>query len=204
MVEDQERRLQAGTRPIRALPAVRRGEAEMNHSGRLSLFAISIATFVATAVATRAFAGESPTLRAAGAGVSPGFCSALQTLIDAAGKDFATLRGRARGGSEHVWEGTKRLPGATDCSVYGGRPSAYTCTLYAGDVEDNADGTYEHAVSGLKDCLPASWKTTERIDGTHARTTTAVGGGRPQLRIVLRDASADAYLVELWVDAGTR
>ena len=165
---------------------------------------IRIAFIIAIALPIRVLAGESPTMRAADAGVSPGFCPGLQAIIDAAGKDFTGLRGRARGGGEHVWEGTKRLPGAIDCSVYGGRPSAYTCTLYAGDVEDNADGAYDRAVIALKDCLPGGWKTTERIDGTHARTTTAAGGGGPQVRVVSRDASADAYLVEIWVDAGRR
>ena len=159
---------------------------------------------MSVALASPAWSGESATMRAADAGVSPGFCPALRTLIDAARKDFITLRGRARARTEHVWEGTKRLPGATDCSVYGGRPSAYTCTLYAGDVEDNADGTYDRAVSALKDCLPAGWTTTERIDGMHARTTAAMASGGPQVRVVSRYVSADAYLVELWVDAGAR
>ena len=163
-----------------------------------------IALIIIVALETRVSGGESTTMRAAEAGVSPGFCPGLHSIIDAAGKDFATLRGRARAGSEHVWEGTKRLPGAIECSMYGGRPPAYTCTLYAGDGEDNADGTYDRAVSALKDCLPAGWKTTERIDGTHARTTTAAGSGGPQVRVVSRDASADAYLVELWVDAARR
>jgi hypothetical protein len=164
---------------------------------------ISVALLVTVALATTVAAGESPTMHAAEVGVSPGFCSGLRTLIDAAGSGFSTLRGRARAGAEHVWDGTKRLPGAIDCSVYGGRPAAYGCTLYAGDVEENADGAYDRAVSALKYCVPAGWTTTERVDGTHARTTSGAGSGGAQVRVVVRDASADAYLVEL-LDAGTR
>jgi hypothetical protein len=165
---------------------------------------IHIALVLTLVLTARVSAGESPTMRAATAGVSPRFCAALKAVVDAAGKSFVPLRGRSRAGGEHVWEATKRLPGAVDCSVYGGRPPAYTCTLYAGDVEENAGGTYDRAVSALKDCLPAGWKTTEQNAGTHARTTTAAGGEGPQVRVVSRDASADAYLVELWVDAGAR
>ncbi len=164
----------------------------------------AVALLVTVALATALDAAESPTMRAAEAGVSPAFCSGLRTLIHAAETGFTTLRGRARAGAEHVWDGTRRLPGAIDCSVYGGRPAAYGCTLYAGDAEDNADGVYDRAVSALKYCAPAGWKTTERVDGTHARTTSAAGSGGPQVRVVVRDASADAYLVELWVDAGAR
>jgi hypothetical protein len=164
----------------------------------------SMMVAIALLVAARAAAAESPTMRAADAGVAPGFCSALRAVVDAAERDFTALRGRARTGSEHVWNATKRLPGAIDCSVYGGRPSAYTCTLYAGDVEDNADATYERAASAVKDCLSGGSKTTERVDGTHARTTRIDRDDGLRVRVVSRDASADAYLVDVWVDAGRR
>ena len=157
---------------------------------------------ITASLAAPALASESSTMRAADAGVSPQFCPALRALVDAAGRDFSSLRGRARPGREHVWDGTKLLPGASECSVYGGQPAAYTCMLYAGDDEDNADSTYDRAVIGVKDCLPAGWTATERVDGTHARTTTAASSGGPQVRVVSRDVSGDAYLVEVWVDAG--
>ena len=156
------------------------------------------------ALAARAWAGESATLRAADAGVSPEFCPTVRALVDAAASGFAALRGPSRGGGENMWEGTKRLPGGGDCTVFGGKPPAYVCTLYAGDVEENADGAYDRAVSGLKDCLPAGWKTTEKVDGVHTRTTTAAGDPGPRARVVSRELSGDAYLVELWVDAGWR
>lgn len=165
--------------------------------------AIRVALLTA-ALATRAWADESSTLRAAVAGLSPEFCPALRALVDAAGSGFASLRGPARAGAENTWLGTKRLPGAGECLLFGGTPPAYVCTLYAGDVEENADGAYDRAASGLKDCLPAGWKTTEKVDGVHARTTTAAGGAGPSLRLVSRDVSADAYLVELWVDAAVK
>lgn len=78
------------------------------------------------------------------------------------------------------------------------------CALYAGDVEDHADGAYDRAVSAVKICLPSEWKTTEKVDGVHARTTMAARGEGPRVRVVSRDASGDAYLVELWVDAAGR
>jgi hypothetical protein len=159
---------------------------------------------IGAALAMRAWAGDSATLRAADAGVSPEFCPALRALVDAAGKDFVAVRGRARPGGEHVWDGTKRLPGASECTVYGGQPAAYSCMLYAGDAEDNADATYDRAVSALKDCLPAGWKSSEQVSGTHARTTTARGAEGPQVRVVSRDVSGDAYLVEVWVDGARR
>ena len=160
-----------------------------------------VLALLAAALAARAWAGESATMRAADAGVSPGFCPALRALVDAAGKDFTAIRGRARAGGEHVWDGTKRLPGASECTVYGGQPAAYACMLYAGDVENNADGTYDRTAAALKDCLPAGWTTSEQVNGTHARTTTAAGSGGPRVRVVEHDVSGDAYLVEVWVDA---
>ena len=108
-----------------------------------------------------------------------------------------------RGGKHIMWEGSRRLPGASDCVVFGGTPPAYACTLYAGDAEESADGAYDRAVTGVKDCLQAGWKTTENVDGVHARITTAAGATGPSIRVVSRDVSGDAYLVELWVD-GTR
>ena len=56
-------------------------------------------------------------------------------------------------------------------------------------------------MSGVKGCLGAAWKTTEKSDGEHARTTIARADSGPSLRVVSRDVSGDAYLVELWVDA---
>jgi hypothetical protein len=135
--------------------------------------------------------------------VPPDFCPALQTVVDAAPRAFASLRGPARAGGENVWEGTKRIPGGSGCTVFGGTPAAYVCTLYEGDAEDNADGAYDRTVSGVKLCLPGDWKTTEKVDGVHARTTAVAGTG-PRVRVVSRDVSGDAYLVELWVDAAAR
>ena len=62
--------------------------------------------------------------------------------VGGAANGFGSLRGKILDRGEHMWEGTKRLPGSTECSVFGGTPPAYVCTLYAGDVEENADGTY--------------------------------------------------------------
>jgi hypothetical protein len=45
---------------------------------------------------------------------------------------------------------------------------------------------------------------TAVLDGVHARTTICAGGMGPTVRVVARDASADAYLGELWVDAVAR
>ena len=160
--------------------------------------------FLLAAPAARVWAGESATLRAAVAGLSPEFCPTLRALVDAAGSGFTQLRGPSRSGGENMWEGTKRLPGGGECTLFGGTPPAYVCTLYAGDVEDNADGAYDRAVSGLKDCLAAGWKTTEKVDGTHARTSVATGNAGALVRVVSRDVSADAYLVELWVDGARR
>jgi|CXWL01.1.fsa_nt_gi hypothetical protein len=169
---------------------------------RVQATAIWVAAFLAAA-APRALAADSATLRAAEAGLAPEFCPTLQAIVAAAPDGFTSLRGKSRERGEHIWDGTKRLPGSTDCTVYGGTPPAYACTLYAGDVEENADATYESAAAGLKDCLPASWKRTEKADGTHARTTSAGDPAGPRVRVVERDASADAYLVELWVDGKT-
>jgi len=170
---------------------------------RPRMVSMCVTLLIAVALAADASGDEPPTLRAAEAGVSPGFCLALRALIDEAPGGFSALRGAARRGGEHMWEGSRRLPGASDCVVFGGTPPAYTCTLYAGDVEENADGAYDRAVTGVKDCLPAGWKTTENVDGVHARTTTAAGAAGPPVRVVSRAVSGDAYLVELWVD-GTR
>ena len=147
-----------------------------------------------------AHAGESATIRAADAGVDPQFCPALKALVTAAPSGFASLRGAAQDGGENVWQGTRRLPGAGGCLTFGGKPPAYVCTLYAGDAEDNADGVYDRAVAGTKDCL-GDWRTTENVRGVHVRTTIATGSGTPTVRVVSHDVSGDAWLVELWVDA---
>lgn len=171
---------------------------------RLRMVSMCITLLIAVALAAHASGDEPPTLRAAEAGVSPGFCPALRALVDEAPGGLTALRGAARRGGEHImWEGSRRLPGASDCVVFGGTPPAYACTLYAGDAEESADGAYDRAVTGVKDCLPAGWKTTENVDGVHARITTAAGATGPSIRVVSRDVSGDAYLVELWVD-GTR
>jgi len=166
----------------------------------MNLRSIRIA-LLTVVLAARAWAGESATMRAALAGVSPGFCPALRTLVDAAAGDFVSVRGKARAGGENVWEGTSHLPGGSECTVFGGTPAAYACNIYSGDVEDTADGAYDRTVSGVKICLSGDWKTTETVDGVHARTTTARPGWGPRVRVVSRDASGDAYLVVLWVDA---
>ena len=152
---------------------------------RPRMVSMCITLLIAVALAAHASGDEPPTLRAAEAGVSPGFCPALRALIDEAPGGLSALRGAARRGGEYImWEGSRRLPGASDCIVFGGTPPAYACTLYAGDVEENADGAYDRAVTGVKDCLPAGWKTTENVDGVHARTTTAAGAAGPSVRVV--------------------
>ena len=155
---------------------------------------------VAALVPTLVRAADTSAVRAALAGLPPDFCPSLRSLVDAAGDGFAKVRGAERPGGEHVWAGTKLLPGASECVVFGGTPPAYSCTLYAGDDGDNAAATYDRGVSALKDCLPGTWKTSEKVDGTHSRTTTATGGA-PKLRVVSHDVSGDAYMVELWIDA---
>jgi len=165
---------------------------------------ICLTLLIAVALAARASGDESPTLRAAAAGVSPDFCPALRALLDAAPGGFTPLRGAARQGGEHLWNASGPLPGASECVILGGVPPACVCTLYAGDVEGNADRAYDRAVSGVKDCVPAGWKTTEEVDGVHTRTTFAAGAAGPSIRVVSRDASGDGYLVELWVNAARR
>jgi len=161
---------------------------------------VSIVVLVC-AVRSRILAADSATLRAADAGVSPDFCPALQALVSGAAEGFGSLRGKSLERGEHMWEGTKRLPGSTECVVFGGAPPSYTCTLYAGDVEEKADGAYERGVAGVKDCLPGGWQTSEKVNGIRDRTTSARGTTGPRIRVVSRDLDADAYSVELWVDA---
>src|SRR5215510_3861393 len=155
---------------------------------------IGFASLLALCAGT-AHAGESATMRAADAGVDPEFCPALKAIVAAAPSGFASLRGAAQDGGENVWQGTRKLPGAGSCLTFGGNPPAYMCTLYAGDAEDNADGVYDRAVAGTKDCL-GGWRTTEKVSGVHVRTTTASGSsGTPTVRVVSHDVSGDAWLV---------
>jgi len=160
-------------------------------------------SLLAVALAGHAWAVGSATLRAADDGLPPEFCPTLRTVVAAAANRFESLRGAPEPGGDPDRKATTRLPGAIECSVFGGTRPAYACTLYAGDVEENADGTYERAAHGLTDCLGAEWRTRESVDGVHARTTTSAGAG-PSVRVISRDASADGYLVELWVDAVRR
>src|SRR5262249_17771312 len=124
----------------------------------------------------------------------------LKALVAAAPSGFASLRGAAQDGGENVWQGTRRLPGAGGCLTFGGKPPAYVCTLYAGDAEDNADGVYDRAVTGTKDCL-GDRRTAENLSGVRVRPRSAPGPGPPPARVVSPDASGDAWLVELWVAA---
>src|SRR5438445_12585748 len=162
---------------------------------RPRMVSMCITLVVAVALAAHASGDEPPTLRAAEAGVSPGFCPALRALIDEAPGGFSALRGAARRGGEHMWEGSRRLPGASDCVVFGGTPPGLRLHALRGRRGgERRDGAYDRAVTGVKDCLPAGWKTTENVDGVHARTTTAAGATGPSVRVVSRDVSGDAYL----------
>src|SRR5262249_6276883 len=155
------RELHVSRRP-RFLIANRRVSC-MRGPGTAAIRLAGITAGFGAALAAGVWARASAALRAADAGVSPGFCPALRAPVDAAGSGLTTLRGKPCAGGEHMWEGTKRLPGGGDCIIFAGSPPAYSCTLYAGDVEENADGAYDRAVSGVKDCLTGSWKTTEKI-----------------------------------------
>src|SRR3989454_2469744 len=86
---------------------------------RPRMVSMCITLLIAVALAADASRDEPPTLRAAEAGVSPGFCPALRALIDEAPGGFSALRGAARRGGEHMWEGSRRLPGASDCGGCG-------------------------------------------------------------------------------------
>src|SRR5437667_10562193 len=116
---------------------------------RPRMVTMRITLLIAVALAAHASGDERPTLRAAEAGVSPGFCPALRALVDEAPGGLTALRGAARRGGEHImWEGSRRLPGASDCVVFGGTPPAYACTLYAGDAEERAYGARRGAAAG--------------------------------------------------------
>ena len=92
---------------------------------RLGMAPMRITLLVAVALAAHASGDESLTLRAAEGGVSPGFCPALRALVDEAPGGFSALRGAARPGGEHMWGGSRRLPGASDwhdrCSRHAAR-----------------------------------------------------------------------------------
>ena len=149
-------------------------------------------------LAVSARAADPADMRAATAGVTPEFCTTLKALVAAAPTGFVSLRGKPREIGENTWAGTKRLPGS-DCTIFGGTPPSYSCTLYAGDVEENSDGAYDRAVAAAKDCLPDAGKSSEKVNGVHARTTV-IEGPKCTIRVVSRDVGADAYMVDLWID----
>ena len=132
------------------------------------------------------------------------FCTALHSLMQAADHGFATLRAAPKKGRDHVWTAKLAVPGGTDCVIFGGEPAAYTCDLYAGDIEATSDDAYLDASARLKACLPEGWTSKEKVDGAHARTLASGHPSGQSIRIVERDASADAYLVEFWFDAAKK
>src|SRR3989454_10978381 len=69
---------------------------------RPRMVSMCITLLIAVALAAYASGDERPTLRAAEAGVSPGFCPALRALVDEAPGGFSALRGAARRRAHHV------------------------------------------------------------------------------------------------------
>ncbi|HLK10599.1 MAG TPA: hypothetical protein VKW76_04410 [Candidatus Binatia bacterium] len=134
------------------------------------------------------------------AATPPRACAALRAVLAAAPRGFRAVRG-GRTARFGAWEATVAVAGGRDCLVFGGVPAAYTCDLYVGDRETDADAAYAQAVALVRRCLPAGWRMSERADGVRTRTTAAGSATGPSIRVISGIAIGDAYLVDLWVDA---
>ena len=171
----------------------------MHVTGSLRLVVAGL--ICAVAVTPRPGLASAPTDTVKDEAPADPFCVSLQTIIDAAPKGFASLRGAAKKDAESTWAATRSVPGGTECLVFGGTPAAYTCTLYADDDANVADWTHEDTVGRLKKCLAKDWTASEQVDGTHERTSIMRGSAPASVRVVSKIGSGDAYRVSLWIDA---
>jgi hypothetical protein len=140
-------------------------------------------------------------IRAGAARAAPhGACAALERVVAAAPGGFAAVRGIPDERRDGISHATVAVVGGTDCLVYGGSPAAYGCDLYAGDQQALADDAYNGAVERLRRCLP-HWRKTSHADGVHTVTRLVAPRGGIAVRVISGLQRADAYLVDLWVDA---
>jgi hypothetical protein len=129
------------------------------------------------------------------------FCASLTKVLGGAAETFASARGAGGKDSDNMWTASLTLPGAKTCLVFGGNPASYTCTLYAGDKEEKADWAVEDTIARIGKCLPDEWTSQKKADGVHSQTTFTGGASGDSIRVVSRIGSANAYFVEIWVEA---
>ena len=131
------------------------------------------------------------------------FCVGLEQVLSASRERFEPVRGESKDGRGREWRATLRMPTSRDCIVHLGTPPAYSCELYDGDTQADADAAYRRTVELVRGCVPKAWTLREQVDGT-LRSTSGGGGSQPTVRVVSELARGDAYLVTLWVTPPTQ
>jgi hypothetical protein len=161
--------------------------------------ALRVAVFAAvTVVAGVGGAGESEIA------VNMNDCAALNVILRAAKSDFRTLEGSAEHEQLGMWQATVAFAGGRDCLVYAPPFRMYTCRLYVGDDESDADTAYRDAVAKVRKCVPKGWRVRERINGVDALTKASHARGDPSISVTSTISDAAAYLVDFSVDLPMR
>jgi hypothetical protein len=90
------------------------------------------------------------------------WAAALDTLVRAAGDDFATRRGRLvdSSGVTPVYEGLVEVPGTYDCEVIG---AAMRCLFFSARKSGAAAGRYRTLTRMLESWLPPRWTSAEQV-----------------------------------------
>ena len=125
----------------------------------------------------------------------PGFCPAIQEVLQASRTDFNRWRGKSRGSATLGYDATRALPRASDCRIE--RESGethYTCDWeYAEYEEASARAAAERFLDGILDCL------ADKVERVHPYKESEAGRRRVTRLIIQDDA---AHSAELRVSSG--
>ena len=131
-------------------------------------------------------------------------CPALAEIMRGAKDDFRTLEGSPKHEGLGMWHATVSFPGGHDCLVYAPPMRMYTCNLYTGDDESDADAAYREAAATVHRCLTKGWKVRQRVNGIRTLTEASSDRHSPSIFVVSAISDAAAHVVDVWVDLPIR
>jgi hypothetical protein len=106
----------------------------------------------------------------------PGFCGAIQDVLQASRTDFSRWRGTLRGSSPPVYDAQRTLPRASDCRIESSGGVRYTCDWeYASYEEASARAAADRFLDGIVECLGDHvLRVDPYTDGTTGRRHTTL------------------------------
>lgn len=125
----------------------------------------------------------------------PGFCPAIQEVLQASRTDFNRWRGTSRGSATSSYDAERTLPRASDCRIER-EPgeTRYTCDWeYREDEEASARAAAARFLDGILDCLGVKVQQVHPYKESEA-------GRRQMTRVIVEDGAAS--YAELRVSSG--